>query len=501
MKKIFTLLLFVALGFTLVACNEPEDNTPHEHTFATEWSHDDTDHWHAATCEHTSEVSGKAAHDWNAGIVTVEPTYDDDGVKTYTCSVCAATKEESVKMVEPEGEVAGTVSHNRADDREEAYVIYEADGEEVERHKSLYAAIVACVDNCDTDAYVTEVGGAEKLFINADKFDATTADMFWHYKEGTVKSSYTPWKTTYWTDVKGKDEIVIFKESASGQLQPYANGWELVSVSETLDDASHTAVWNSCWYLESSVIVNLEAYSGITKGVYDVKLSQARIYPSYEGSDETWAYVGFITADAYNVSNQGLRCNTADGNWYYYAGETAYNVENIEIDDEKCIMTSTWDEELGCWKPNNDVKLTMELLTITDDEGDSYIVHRLTMAVSNGKTYRRDYEIAALTQCGTVRFTCGLDIVSENTFPDYMNGSKFENVVITSAKGTVYQEMIDDSDLYGNTTTLYIAGEYDLLNSNPASDARYHTMIYTPACVSYDFNTPGKDVYSFSYDF
>ena len=393
-----------------------------------------------------------------------------------------------------------TTSHYRVDNRELNYVIYEADGSEVSRYASMYAAIVACVNNCGTDAYVSKVESNDKLFVNAEYFDVSNPDMFWHYTQVNVKSDYAPWKSTYWSDVKDTDEIVIFKEPGSGQVQPYANGWKLVSVSDVLEDANHTAVWNACWYLEANATVNLEAYCGITKAVYDVKLSQSRVYPTYKGSDETWAYVGFITMDTFNSSNIGLRCNTTNGKWYYYSGETSYNYENIKIDDDTCIMTSTWNDELKCWIPDADVKLTMELLTIKDNDGDSYIVHRLTMDLSDGRKFVRDYEIAPLTQCATIRFTCGLDIVSKNTFPDYMNGSKFENVVITSAKGTVYQEMIDDSTLYGNTTTLQVAGEYDLLNSNTASDARYHTIIYTPSCVSYDFSTPGKDVYSFSYD-
>ena len=486
MKKFFTLLLFVVLGFTLVACG----STEHTHTFSAEWSNDINNHWHAATCEHSSEVSAKGSHAWNAGTVTKEPTEEAEGEKTFTCTVCGYNRVDKIAAIV-------------VDEREADYVVYEADGELIEQFKSLYAAIVYCVDNCDIDAYVVHKEDTEaKLFINADKFSVETKDMYWHYTKGTEKYAYTPWIGTYWTDAKDTDHIVIFKEASSGQIQPYANGWKLVSVSEVLEDAKNTNVWNACWKLEANATVNLEAYSGITKGVYDIKLSESRVYPTYEETeDSTYAYVGFITADAYNVSNQGLRCDTSTGNWYYYAGETGHNKNDIELDDSNILLTSTWDNAAKCWRPNADLKLTMELLTLTDDEGDSYIVHRLTMELSNGQTYVRDYEIAVLSQCGTIRFTCGLDIETDNTFPDYMNGSKFENVVVTSAKGTVYQEMIDSSELYGNTTTLYIAGEYDLLNSNPASDARYHTMIYTPACVSYDFSTPGKDVYSFSYDF
>lgn len=66
------------------------------HTFAEEWTSDGDNHWHAATCEHTDETKDKAAHNWNAGVVTTEPTCETAGVKTFTCTVCAATKTEDV---------------------------------------------------------------------------------------------------------------------------------------------------------------------------------------------------------------------------------------------------------------------------------------------------------------------------------------------------------------------------------------------------------------------
>lgn len=59
MKKkivlIVVLSLVMALSVTLAACE-------HTHTFASDWSHDDDYHWHNATCGDTDEVSEKAAH-------------------------------------------------------------------------------------------------------------------------------------------------------------------------------------------------------------------------------------------------------------------------------------------------------------------------------------------------------------------------------------------------------------------------------------------------------
>ena len=59
----------------------------HTHKFTTDWSKDETYHWYAATCEHTTEVSDKAEHsfEWE---ITQNPTETEKGEKTGTCTVC-----------------------------------------------------------------------------------------------------------------------------------------------------------------------------------------------------------------------------------------------------------------------------------------------------------------------------------------------------------------------------------------------------------------------------
>ena len=81
------------------ACGAEEPETPlppHSHTYADEWSHDDTYHWHASTCGHSTEVDGKAEHTYGAWVVDRETTEDAVGAKHRACTACGT--EESAEI-------------------------------------------------------------------------------------------------------------------------------------------------------------------------------------------------------------------------------------------------------------------------------------------------------------------------------------------------------------------------------------------------------------------
>ena len=101
MKK--KLLAFItaamSLVFALSACNGDETtggNGTHTHTYSEQWAYNDTDHWHACTGAECDEVKDKAAHTWDNGTIIAEPTCTAKGEKTYTCTVCSATKTEEI---------------------------------------------------------------------------------------------------------------------------------------------------------------------------------------------------------------------------------------------------------------------------------------------------------------------------------------------------------------------------------------------------------------------
>ncbi len=61
-----------------------------EHTFSTEWSHDTTYHWHAATCSHTDQKTDVAQHIFTNYIYNNNATYFADGTETGSC-ICGTT--------------------------------------------------------------------------------------------------------------------------------------------------------------------------------------------------------------------------------------------------------------------------------------------------------------------------------------------------------------------------------------------------------------------------
>ena len=57
------------------------------------WQHDGTNHWNVYGC---GTIMNKAAHTWDAGVVTTPATCTKAGVKTFTCAKCGYQKTETI---------------------------------------------------------------------------------------------------------------------------------------------------------------------------------------------------------------------------------------------------------------------------------------------------------------------------------------------------------------------------------------------------------------------
>ena len=85
-RKILSLIvtLFSTLGVALSSCSNTTTST-HEHTYSSSYEYDDTHHWHPSTCGH-NVVSDKEKHTFKEEVT--DPTYEQGGYTTYTCSIC-----------------------------------------------------------------------------------------------------------------------------------------------------------------------------------------------------------------------------------------------------------------------------------------------------------------------------------------------------------------------------------------------------------------------------
>ncbi|MBR2381851.1 MAG: hypothetical protein IKA84_05110 [Clostridia bacterium] len=94
MKIKILVALLMALVMLLCSCDVSsimdmfKQTTPepeHTHSFDDTYSNDATHHWYACEC---GEKDGLAEHAWNNGVITIIPTVDSDGIKTFTCMEC-----------------------------------------------------------------------------------------------------------------------------------------------------------------------------------------------------------------------------------------------------------------------------------------------------------------------------------------------------------------------------------------------------------------------------
>ena len=103
-KKLFKLLstLIVTFSVLLTSCSSNSSqgtnsgnssnnggggssNTSHEHTFDDKWEYNDTYHWHSSTCGHDVKAN-EERHNFTSTVT--DPTYEEGGYTTYTCSTC-----------------------------------------------------------------------------------------------------------------------------------------------------------------------------------------------------------------------------------------------------------------------------------------------------------------------------------------------------------------------------------------------------------------------------
>ena len=74
------------------------DKLPHD--YEDEWSKDNDQHWKECKKCKTEEPGSKNSHEWDEGTITVEPTTEQEGEKTFTCKICGHKRTEEIPKLE-----------------------------------------------------------------------------------------------------------------------------------------------------------------------------------------------------------------------------------------------------------------------------------------------------------------------------------------------------------------------------------------------------------------
>lgn len=93
-------MILCFFGLFIVSCNN-DITEEHEHTFSSKWTYDQDKHYHLATCGHDT-VKDESYHTFDDGVVTKEATTEEDGLRTYSCTVCNYKKEEKIFKLDKE---------------------------------------------------------------------------------------------------------------------------------------------------------------------------------------------------------------------------------------------------------------------------------------------------------------------------------------------------------------------------------------------------------------
>ena len=101
---------------TLCGAKRTESITATGHSYGSWTKLNDTQH--QRVCSKNSAHMEKANHTWDSGVITKEPTTTVEGVKTFTCTTCGATRTEPVDKLESTaipGDINGDGTTNNKD--------------------------------------------------------------------------------------------------------------------------------------------------------------------------------------------------------------------------------------------------------------------------------------------------------------------------------------------------------------------------------------------------
>lgn len=345
------------------------------------------------------------------------------------------------------------------DTRTMNFTTFDSADNELKNYASLYQAIDELNREGNDGDYVKNTTDNTVIFTNAPN---SASDLFYFY-ESSSYLKHGPWKESFAQEIQDNPRTHTIN-AKDGKLN-----YSRYSL-ESNKGVNSCAAWIFSKASPANVIIQPVLYSGITKAEFKAELTKAKIAPSFNKDQKTYARVGFLSQQGYVVADMGIACDTSTGRWYLYTGTRG--MEDDEITLGVPVMDSTWNDTEKCFVPNNDVSIMID--QIVNDKKQEVTV--TVTPIGRDKVYSQTLQHDKLEAAGTLAINASLnpDIATKgNSAYDIMNGSYIKNLRIVDAKGYV-KAGLTDVDYDGNSPVL-TEGEHDLYTLSAANS---YTVMY-----------------------
>ena len=249
MKKrigIFTALLF-AVSTLIVGCKAEV----HTHTFAEEWSSDETNHWHAATCGCSDVELQKTEHTFGKWEVIKEATEEAKGSKERVCDVCEYKETADIEKLEHKHKFASEWTYDKTTHWHAATC--ECSDVELQKTEHTFGEWEVIKEATE------DAKGSKERFCDICKCKETAEIAQLNHKHVTGES----WKNddkNHWKECTGcKEKIDVKEHSYSESWTKNASGrWHACVCGEKKDFEEHTY---GTWKVEQKPTASTEGTS------------------------------------------------------------------------------------------------------------------------------------------------------------------------------------------------------------------------------------------------
>ncbi len=305
--------------------------TNNEHNYSSEWSYDETYHWHNCTGEGCEEVYGKAEHifsDW---------TYDaEKKIRTKECTVCKKTVEESIAIASTLDEFKAALAEDT-----EAIILTKdiTTTEQIEITKSHTI-------NLNEKTLKNETAKLNALYVKGEGVELTLLN-------GSISADYaavTAVEEAKVTIASGKysskSNIAISAGSFDGTS--YKNGTIVINNAEVeAPEFSVAAFGNSKLVINGgtftssdNAVIGTNGSSPMKECLYDITVNGG----TFNGNIKTSGYIacGIYMANSGKVTLNGGTFNITGGvGVLVRSGELVANKTTINLTEKKGLKTGT----------------------------------------------------------------------------------------------------------------------------------------------------------------